>query len=204
MTIKSLGLVISILLGLLTIILLTGSIVSIGKVDAIGDTWANFERDAAKKDVYLRELYDAIGYGGLIHEFKNYILRQDQPRIAKARARAAEAIAALDGYTAHTSDPLEREALEVIRATVVEYLSALSVAESLAAEGTTPRQLDGTVIIDDRAALGAMQSVFEIKVERRLPHWLQFLIHKYRLRSESVSKFCNAALAMPLSLDAHV
>lgn len=55
-----------------------------------------------------------------------------------------------------------------------------------------------------RAALGAMQSVFEIKVERRLPHWLQFLIHKYRLRSESVSKFCNAALAMPLSLDAHV
>ena len=157
MTIKSLGLVISILLGLLTIILLTGSIVSIGKVDAIGDTWANFERDAAKKDVYLRELYDAIGYGGLIHEFKNYILRQDQPRIAKARARAAEAIAALDGYTAHTSDPLEREALEVIRATVVEYLSALSVAESLAAEGTTPRQLDGTAIIDDRAARGAIE-----------------------------------------------
>ena len=98
MTIKSLGLVISILLGVLTIILLTGSIISIGKVDAIGDTWADFEQNAAKKDVYLRELYVAIGYGGLIHEFKNYVLRQDQPSIAKARAKAAEAITALDGY----------------------------------------------------------------------------------------------------------
>ncbi len=157
MTIKSLGLVISILLGVLTIVLLTGSFVSIGKVDAIGDTWANFEREAAKKDVYLRELYDAIGYGGLIHEFKNYVLRQDEPRIAKARAKAVEAIAALDGYASHTGDPRERQALEAIRATVVQYISALSAAESLAAEGRAPGELDRIVIIDDRAALDAIE-----------------------------------------------
>lgn len=55
-----------------------------------------------------------------------------------------------------------------------------------------------------RRALGAMQSVLEIKVEQRMPYWLHFLIRKYRLRSESVSKFCNAALAIPFSLDAHL
>ncbi len=156
MKIKTLGLAISFVLAVLTIALLAGSVVSIGKVDAVSESWSDFEAGAAKKDVHLRELYDAIGYGGLIHEFKNYVLRQDPPRIAKAKAKAAAAMAALDASAALAGDAQEKQALEVIRATLVAYLTALSAAELLAADGNSPRQVDATVVIDDSAALEAI------------------------------------------------
>ena len=92
MKIKTLGLAISILLAALTIGLLAGSVARVKGSDAVSEAWTNFEQGVARKDLYLRDLYDAVGYGGLIHEFKNYVLRQDAPRIAKARAQAATAM----------------------------------------------------------------------------------------------------------------
>ncbi len=95
LSIKALGLTISILLAVLAVSVVGSSMLTIGKVDGVADAWARFEGGPAKKAAYVNDLYSAIGYGGMIHQFKNYVLRQDHKRIAKAEAKAALAFAAL-------------------------------------------------------------------------------------------------------------
>ncbi len=50
-------------------------------------------------------------------------------------------------------------------------------------------------------SLTAATSVLEIKLDRTMPFWAQRLIAKYRLRVESVSKYCRAVACGPFGLD---
>jgi hypothetical protein len=43
-----------------------------------------------------------------------------------------------------------------------------------------------------RPVLGCGRSIFEIKVEGRIPFWLHMLIGKYSLQNEAISKYCHA------------
>lgn len=50
--------------------------------------------------------------------------------------------------------------------------------------------------------LTGRDTILEIKVHRSLPFWLRRLIQKYRLRTESISKYCWAVANGPFGLDA--
>ena len=51
----------------------------------IRSTWRSFERGPAAKAITLNDMRASLGFGGMIHEFKNYVLRMDAERLARPR-----------------------------------------------------------------------------------------------------------------------
>ncbi|MHA1568387.1 MAG: HAMP domain-containing protein, partial [Alphaproteobacteria bacterium] len=123
---------------------------------------------ANTKTEILSTLRSALGYGGMIHNFKNYVLRQDNPRIAKVRKGLAGATAAVAAYRKLGVNPEEGKALKDIAGVISSYKTNLGVAAGLAKEGKTPEQIDKTVKIDDKPALrGMTRLVAEIAAQNR-------------------------------------
>ncbi|MBE9557179.1 MAG: MCP four helix bundle domain-containing protein, partial [Proteobacteria bacterium] len=104
----------------------------------------------------LTELRDAVGYGGMIHHFKNYVLRQDDPRIAKVEASVADARHSIEQYRTFGLTAEEAAAIAAIETVVDAYAKALKDAVRLAGQGSTAKQIDGAVKIDDSPALNGL------------------------------------------------
>ena len=71
------------LLGILVISSLFGVYSSINvqnDVTSVTEKWHEMRSVSSKRAVYLSSLRAELGYGGMIHQFKNYLLRQDSDR----------------------------------------------------------------------------------------------------------------------------
>jgi len=110
---------------------------------------------AAEQVRYLGEFDAAIGYGGMIHDFKNVVLRGHPTGPARVTASIAEARRALSALEKSGLTAAELEAISQIRETVTAYESKLVVAVDGIARGARPGEIDPRVIVDDRDALAA-------------------------------------------------
>ena len=112
----------------------------------------------ALPDAMLR-LERAMGYAGFIHNFKNMVLRPDEPVYA-ARARADYAVAA---QALDELDQLSTEAglalnLEPVRLTLAEYRAKIDEIADLPPGSSSPAALDELVRVDDSAADAALRA----------------------------------------------
>lgn len=102
-------------------------------------------------------LEHSIGYGGLIHCFKNYVLRPDEPTYAiQAREAARNTLAVLDVLA---QEPLlESSGNDILqsRLAVDGYLSRLDTVERLHIAGATAREIDAVVRYDDGPTLASL------------------------------------------------
>ena len=64
----------------------------ISEADSI---WHNYRDDTSAKARAVDELVTNMGFGGMIHQFKNYVLRKDVARIRKVQDAAGGAFSAL-------------------------------------------------------------------------------------------------------------
>ena len=104
----------------------------------------------------VTRLANTLGYGGMIHQFKNFVLRQDRPRIAKVEAAMNSAYGVIDEIRALGVTPAEDRALSDIRGVIANYEKGLRQAESLVGSGRSAEQIDRTVKVDDNPALTGM------------------------------------------------
>jgi len=44
----------------------------------IEEGWQDYSKDADPRGIWISEIRGYFGYGGMIHNFKNYVLRQDE------------------------------------------------------------------------------------------------------------------------------
>ncbi len=154
--ITTIGLLFSALLAIATVVVIASSLTAIRGINEIESYWEEYKSGPAEKAVHLQELNAALGYGGMIHQFKNYILRQDEGRVAKIKIRAAKAISAIKAYKDVGVNETEEKALITIEKMVNEYLSALKIAQKAAASGSLPMFVDGQIKINDSPAIGAI------------------------------------------------
>jgi signal transduction histidine kinase len=122
----------------------------------MGMYWRQFDTGAAAKGQVLHDLRGAIGYGGMIHDFKNFVLRRDRPRIVKIQAKLREVTVAVSAYRVLGVNQAEERALAQVEATVSRYSGAVAIAEKMASAGATSREIDEAVKIDDVPALAAL------------------------------------------------
>ncbi len=165
--ITTLGLAASACLVLVTAAVIVTSVMTVRGINDLGNTWRDFESGPAKKIGYLQELNAAIGYGGMIHQFKNYVLRQDRSRIVKVQTKVRAATVALTAYRAVGISAKEGEALKTIAATIAKYADALASAEKLTAQGAGPRAVDKAIKINDGPALKAIATLNQELVKAR-------------------------------------
>jgi methyl-accepting chemotaxis protein len=127
----------------------------------IDKEWTHYEQEPAQKGIILSQLRHAVGYGGVIHQFKNYMLRQDEPRVAKTENKMRAATEAISAYRALPLNTRETQALDTISTTFEKYRNALKTAQRLTAQGKTPWEIDAVVKIDDGPALEAFLALDE-------------------------------------------
>jgi len=112
---------------------------------------------AIKNDL-LNGLQILIGYGGLIHSFKNYVIRGQQQYIENFDSLYARAINIINSYRKLSGMSLkEIDSLNTIEATFLEYEKLLKTTKRLRREGRKISEIDSLVKVDDKPALDAIQ-----------------------------------------------
>ena len=128
----------------------------------VAGSWSTFSQQADQKGLWLSEIRGHIGYGGIIHDFKNYVLRQDEQYSSAVRQRLPSFYRSIDAYLGSTTTEGERVALRTIRTTIEAYEARLPVAEQAAREGRPVIEIDRLVRVDDRDAVQAHRQIEEI------------------------------------------
>ena len=111
----------------------------------------------ASRNDQLNSLLNLIGYGGLIHDFKNYVFRGKQGYMVRFNRKYTEIINVIKKYQELPGiSNKETHALNTIKQTFSKYKSMLVIANNLRKEGKTFTEIDTVVKIDDKPALDAI------------------------------------------------
>jgi CheY-like chemotaxis protein/signal transduction histidine kinase len=103
-------------------------------------------RDFADRQDKLALLADALGYGGLIHHFKNFVLRGEPRYRAEFEASAAAAAGLVQELlTGASLSESERADAETILAVIQDYRRRLQRADALRAQGQPVTRVDQEV-----------------------------------------------------------
>ncbi|MGQ7844700.1 sensor histidine kinase [Granulosicoccus sp. 3-233] len=145
-------------------------ICSVATVLAI-QTWSNtgIVRGMADLRAVLSQANDTahklerrLGYGGLIHNFKNYVLRpeEDNYRVS-AYADATEALSLLELLQTSAMKYGIDAPLASTHEMLESYAQRLGTIRELSSQGLNSRSIDQQVRFDDEAALQEVQMVLE-------------------------------------------
>ncbi len=126
--------------------------------------WEEYAHAADPRGLWISEIRGYFGYGGMIHNFKNYVLRKDAKYEQTLRAQSRLLLDAIETYMASGPDPVEKNALQRIRQVVLEYSRNIDIITRSIEQGKTAEQIDTLVRVDDSDALLALA-----ELER---HWL--------------------------------
>lgn len=141
-----------------------------------------------QRSVLLNEIYKHIGYGGLIHDFKNYMLRGEGVYRRGFEDDLSQVLVHIDEYR-RLVDINEEElaALAVIAETFKVYHANMRMIASLAAQ-TDRDGLDALVRVDDGPALAALQLLRPENVSVSTLSWFELATRRIdqiaRVRSQ--------------------
>lgn len=125
----------------------------------IADSWVGYAEDAEKKGVWISSIRGYLGYGGIIHNFKNYVLRGEPVYLDRVNAQLAQYHQVMANFQAQPMIEEDRVALAAIDATIAEYESRLAIAIRAAAENWPAERTDRAVRVDDSAAVQALATI---------------------------------------------
>ncbi|WP_417432777.1 methyl-accepting chemotaxis protein [Kiloniella sp.] len=151
--IKHLGMIFSAVLLIIVGIVGTTTYFSHKGNEDINHHWDTFRQIDYNKQLAITNLQYSLGFGGMVHQFKNYVLRQDQSRITKVDNAINNAKKSLGKYQELGVTKKESDALKMIASVVDDYAKKLTEAQAMVKAGKSPQEIDSAVKIDDQPAL---------------------------------------------------
>jgi len=129
------------------------------RIGAIESQWEEYNRKAAKSSYHLSRIESNFGYGGFIHNYKNYVLRRDASLTPRIEISLRDTYKSLELYrdvhlTTHHGDDSELHAIEDI---INKYAANFALAKQLVAEGKSSEGIDALVRVNDQPALAALR-----------------------------------------------
>ena len=143
------------------------------ELNEVDDTWQDYQLSKSEKARLESTLRSAIGYGGMIHDFKNFILRKDIAYLDRVHSHIGAARIVLEQYRSLGSSEAERIALNDIDNMLNSYHdAALKIDVMIKAGSTSAEEIDSLVRIDDILAFRGLeilaQEVFEGSSKQKL------------------------------------
>ncbi|MEH6616328.1 MAG: sensor domain-containing diguanylate cyclase [Porticoccus sp.] len=127
--------------------------------------WTAYTNEAAARTEALSRLHKHFGYGGFIHNFKNYIMRKDVARVDLIDKNIAEVINVIKDYRKLDLSDEEKRALNLFEGTVFIYMDRFELAKQLIADGIAREVVDQLVMAPDTDALVAIDAL-NVQVDR--------------------------------------
>jgi methyl-accepting chemotaxis protein len=131
--------------------------------------WSDFQQTVEVRRETVRELRAQLGYGGLIHNFKNYVMRgaKEPGYLQKFSANVAAVRGDISHYqSTRGTTSMEADRLAVVLQTVENYVRQGSAVEQMHREGKTIEEIDKAVRVDDKPALAALDDLDRALVEQ--------------------------------------
>ena len=154
---------------LLTIVFVWFGITVKQKVIEAEKQWHDYSNEATLSAQVLNRIQANFGYGGFIHNFKNYVLRKDKkliPIIEKSLSETRLAIKdyPLDGLFKDLDDEIYLRSLSNV---VEQYSANLEIAKQLIEEGASSNEIDKQVKVNDLPALQAIEHLSNHAIEHK-------------------------------------
>jgi len=154
--ISTIGTIISVFLALSAAAIVGSSLATSQQVGQMGGAWESFETGPSRKSAYLNAVYKALGFGGMLHQYKDYLLTQDRRQIVQFHVKLREIRVALDAYVAIGVNDVEKQALEDILQVIKAYAVALEKAEQMVKRSTRADVIAREIVVDDSAAINGI------------------------------------------------
>lgn len=126
------------------------------RITQVDEQWAVYSERAASKAHALNNIQQSFGYGGFIHNFKNYVLRQDSALLPRIEISLRKTRGAIEAYAGLLLSAEELRAIAAVSAVVEAYALNVPLAQQLVLQGVSVQALDSQVLVDDDAALAAI------------------------------------------------
>lgn len=144
---------------LITAFVLIFGIQALQRIQAAENHWAVYSDNANEADQLLHGISVEMGYGGFIHNFKNYILRRDPVYLARLSKNRLAVEVKLRSLEKRIISDAEKTALAEIRAAFIRYDSNVDHARIAFERGLSSVEVDSLVKIDDQPALEAFATL---------------------------------------------
>ncbi len=122
----------------------------------VDSSWQTYTSQAAVREDLLSRLRAHLGYGGIIHNFKNYVLRQDKRYLKKLQSQLKNFHSTIAEYKQKDASPFELRQLRTIQRTIELYERKIPITVQAAKEHWPSTRTDLLVKVDDTNALNAI------------------------------------------------
>lgn len=148
-------------LGLLLAILASGflSHQTTQKIEAMGRDWSQYQQTNAQKALILGQIKTVMGFEGVTHHFKNFILQGKRWRVLATHDKLLELKIALAAYRNLNLSEQERRALNQLEGAIKQYKEMIVLAEQMIDRGETRQSINAAINVDDIPASRAIISL---------------------------------------------
>tara|TARA_R110002153_G_scaffold107109_3_gene246826 strand:- start:82291 stop:84555 length:2265 start_codon:yes stop_codon:yes gene_type:complete len=151
--------IIGIFLAVATLIILVSATVVQHNINFIESTWQVYQTDRSEKARLETALRSEIGFDGMIHSFKNYVLRHQSVYKQRVTFHVGSAEGIIKQYRSLDLDEAERAALDDLLIVLNNYVAAAEKVEIMLSQGRSTTEMDQAVKVDDAPALRALRTL---------------------------------------------
>ncbi|MAY68743.1 MAG: hypothetical protein CMM77_16655, partial [Rhodospirillaceae bacterium] len=126
-------------------------------VETIDEAWVEFQEAQNEKIRLLGDLRSAMGYGGLIENFKDYMLRQTDEYLENVKKFTDKSMGLIKTYEGLGLNDAETAALGTLEEIVTVYGAQAGEIETLTFDAVAPDEIDAKIQIDPAPALEALK-----------------------------------------------
>ncbi len=152
------------LLASVALIFLVVAVLCYRYIAPINPIWHTYNDNVVQRSILLSHIQASLGYGGAIHNFKNYVLRGKEEYYQRTISKFDEVSQLVEKFRqlGHLSEK-DKQGLDAIEEVGKKYRAAADMVKKMVTAGKTPAEIDAMVKIDDGPALAAMQHLFNSK-----------------------------------------
>jgi methyl-accepting chemotaxis protein len=115
----------------------------------------------AIKQHLLSQMKEMVGYGGLIHNFKNYVLRGKDKYAKRVNEKYHQLLGLIEEYKKQGVAPEELQRLQAIKEVFTKYYNGLPKVVEAYHKGMSVKELDKIVKVNDSPAIRAFHELTE-------------------------------------------
>lgn len=146
------------LIAIVLVVIIAIGIFSYQSIMPVSKNWQDFQHQVAHRQGMLMQIKAEFGYGGMIHNFKNFVLRGQDKYVGKIADNFTRLKAEIDEYKAISGlKDEEKAALDAIFEVMKNYHENSTLVQEMFAKGMSSKQIDSAVKISDKPALEAFE-----------------------------------------------
>lgn len=133
-------------------------------VSELETDWHEYQQARSDKPRLESQLTKSMGFGGMIHDFKNLVLRHDEALIPEIQNEIGAARSALFRYQSLGISQQEEVALHGLNETLDRYDAMVLKVRQLMATDESVREIDRQVVVDDYLAVSGLDTLRSVAI----------------------------------------